>query len=57
MSYSDLSLLRYFDQHELLERVPDVFILLACVYAAMNFVGSLLLSKPEPIREQVRCVS
>ena len=38
---------KYFDQHNVLKNVPNVFILLACAYAAMNFVGTLLLTKPK----------
>ena len=48
--------LRYFDQHDLLKNVPNVFILLASVYAVMNLVGSLLLTKPAVESEQVKKV-
>ena len=57
MTDSCILLLRYFSQHTLLERVPDVFILLACAYAAMNFVGSILLFRPKKDSEQVENVN
>ena len=45
--------LRYFDEYNVLKNVPNVFILLACTYAAMNVVGTLLLSKPKVKGEKV----
>ncbi|XP_028401611.1 uncharacterized protein LOC114524659 [Dendronephthya gigantea] len=43
---------KYFNQPELLDNVPKVFILLGCVYATMNILGSFTLKKPQPEHQQ-----
>lgn len=43
----------YFDQPEVLRQVRKVFILLGCCYAAMQFIGSLLLCDPPYEKELI----
>ncbi|KAG9509364.1 yhjX [Fragariocoptes setiger] len=39
----------YFDQAEVLQRVPLLFTFLGCIYGTMQFIGCCLLFKPPPV--------
>ncbi|GAB1600913.1 uncharacterized protein LOC115210562 [Argonauta hians] len=49
---------KYFQQDDILERVPSIFWMLGCVYAPMQLIGVLLLKRPKmKKKEQIVTVS